>query len=223
MKRILSDAANTPATPEIQIVWTGSSWQCEFPADTAALRPGTRFGARMLDNGGQAPAVPTAVDPQLMFPRDTVLYMPIEPAAHEAELRAITDQCCAATPGLRKAAEGKELVPIRLLDDLHLGKEGKTRMAGMESCRCRIDGGPDREFRSVNAVATFALKRWQPNRVPAVDAFHGVSFLDQGRLLPLDKHRDLVLHGTAYPEPRLDPGHGTPHLPGLDLPADRAP
>ena len=145
----------------------------------------------------------------MMFPAGTVLFMLLKPMRNEVELHRISQEWWNRDRFL-KTRPDKDLVPIRLLDDLRL--ENLTDPQPKNApCACTVEG-LDGEYPSLNAAATAALKRWTVRRSGkyTCNVFDEVKFVHEKQLLPLGQRRGNVRHKidlpVALPETEARPG-----------------
>lgn len=182
---------STSKAAEITLTWTGKTWKVESTAEPTQLKKGASFTVPIpLDAFNSAPA---ETGTKILFPKGTVLYLPLNPIKDEI---ALYQRCAAKKPKLRRTPANKELLPIILDDDLVIRISSERLL----DARCRYAGSTSEEFTSLNDAAQTALKNWTDRETAAIGVFKEVRFVHDAQLLMIDLKRDEVLHGKPLPE-----------------------
>ena len=175
---------------ELTFKWNGQSWEVSGLPESMQLRRDSIFTVEAPESAFE-PADAEA-DIRLLFPKATVLYLPLNPTKDELRLRQL---CQPMKPRLRKSSE-KDLLPIVLDEDLRIG----TCSRRLLDTACHFAGDDSQTFKSLNDAAQTALKRWTDRETAAIWVFKEVRFAHDASLLIIDKKRDEVLHGKPLPE-----------------------
>ncbi len=131
--------------------------------------------------------------PKLLFPKGSILYLPIMPVRDETELHG---RCMRENPKITNRPKNKELLPIVLQSDLYIDPINEQ----LHSCVCQFAGDDSQTFKSVNDAAKSALKTWTNRETAAVGVFMEVRFVHDAQLLQIDMKRDEVLHEQPLPD-----------------------
>lgn len=131
-------------------------------------------------------------DIRVLFPRGTVLYLPLNPSKDELRLRQL---CQLKKPRLRKSAD-KDLLPIILHEDLRIGVGSRNLL----DTACAFAGEETQTFKSLNDAAQTALKLWTDRETASIGVFKEVRFVHDAELLIIDRKRNEVLDGVELPE-----------------------
>lgn len=175
---------------ELTLKWNGQSWEVSGVPESMQLRRDSIFKVEAPESAFE-PADAEA-DIRLLFPKGTVLYLPLNPTKDELRLRQL---CHTSKPRLRKSSD-KNLLPIILDQALRIG----TCSRRLLDTACHFAGDDTQTFKSLNDAAQTALKMWTDRETAAIGVFKEVRFVHGASLLIIDKKRDEVLHGKPLPE-----------------------
>jgi hypothetical protein len=131
---------------------------------------------------------------RVLFPKDTVLYLPLDPTKDKLRLRQL---CQPFKPVLRESSD-KDLLPVILAEDLRIG----TRSRGLLDTACHFADDKTRTFKSLNDAAQTAIQIWTDQEKAAINVFKGMKFVHDHALLILDKKRGELLDGMPLPQPK---------------------
>lgn len=174
--------------------WNGQSWEVSGVPESMQLRRDSIFRVEAAESAFE-PADAEA-DISLLFPKGTVLYLPLNPTKDELRLRQL---CQPMKPRLRKSSD-KDLLPIILDEDLRID----TCSRRLLDTACHFAEDDTQSFKSLNDAAQTALKMWTDRETAAIGVFKEVRFVHDAELLIIDKKRDEVLDGKPLPEPGPD-------------------
>ena len=179
---------------ELTFKWNGQSWEVSGVPESMQLRRDSIFRVEAAESAFE-PA-DAAADIRLLFPKGTVLYLPLNPTKDELRLRQL---CQISKPRLRRSSD-KDLLPIILDQDLRVG----TCSRRLLDTTCHFAGDASQVFKSLNDAAQTALKMWTDRETAAIGVFKEVRFVHDAELLIIDKKRDEVLDDKPLPEPGPD-------------------
>ncbi|MCF7786786.1 MAG: hypothetical protein K9N47_11735 [Prosthecobacter sp.] len=179
---------------ELTLKWNGQSWEVSGVPESMQLRRDSTFTVEASESVFE-PADAEA-DIRLLFPKGTLLYLPLNPTKDKLRLRQL---CQTAKPRLRETSP-KDLLPIVLDEDLRLGTYSRRLL----DTACHFAGDDSQTFKSLNDAAQTALKMWTDRETAAIGVFKEVRFVHDAELLIIDKKRDELLDGTPLPTPGPD-------------------
>ncbi len=178
-------------THELTLTWNGRKWV------TSALPPGKAisvgFKAELTVPENALSDVGNESSPRLLFPKGTILYLPMVPTKDKISLR---QRCALHIPRLTHRLKNKDLLPIILDSDLQIDPVNEQ----LEGCPCRFAGDTSSSFKSLNEAAKNALKTWTSRETGAIGVFMEVRFVHDSQLLQIDAKRDEVLHEQPLPD-----------------------
>lgn len=179
---------------ELTLKWNGQSWEVSGVPESMQVRRDSIFKVEAPESAFE-PAVMDA-DHRVLFPQDTVLYLPLTPTKDELHLRQL---CQHSKPRLRESPS-KDLLPILLDEDLRI--DVTTRR--LQDTTCHFAGDAAQVFKSLNDAAQTALKTWTDRETAAIGVFKEVRFVHDAELLIIDKKRDELLDGKPLPKSEPD-------------------
>jgi hypothetical protein len=179
---------------ELTLKWNGQSWEVSGVPESMQLRRDSIFTveapASVFEPAG------SEADIHLLFPKGTVLYLPLNPTKDKLRLRQL---CQTSKPRLRETSP-KDLLPIVLDEDLRIDIATRRLL----DTTCHFAGDNSHAFKSLNDAAQTALKMWTDRETAAIGVFKEVRFVHDAELLIIDKKRDELLDGTPLPTPGPD-------------------
>ena len=178
----------------LTLKWTGKKWEVSGLPEAMKVRRNVVCQVSLAEQDLEPADAEKEI--RVLFPKDTVLYLPLNPSKYQLRLRQL---CHLKKPSLRNSAE-KDLLPIMLDEDLRIG----IRSRSLLDTACHFAGDDTQKFRSLNDAAQTALKTWTDRRTAAIGVFKEVQFVHDAELLIIDKKRDEILDGKPLPTPGPD-------------------
>jgi hypothetical protein len=195
-------------TTDIKMTWNGSQWDCSAAGPQSTLPPGTTIHLRIPAADGAMAAVGQTSDKiliqkagttslsggvgPLMLPKDTCVYLPIAPSSKDKGAWELWDEHQRQQKPKLARKPAKALVPILLLEDLHLLGEGRIELA---DCRCTIG---EREFKSLNEAGSHAHSQWSNRINNTLSVFREIRYVRNKQLTLLMDLREHVMEGTPF-------------------------
>ena len=156
---------------------------------------------------------PAARTRKLLFDKDTWLYLTVRAVRDQAPLDTMTGRHFNKI-GRKMPVDGKNYVPIRLLENLYILKPKGYGDWPTDKCKCRIEGAEE-VFTSLNQLAKHALILWTNRKTGSTDVFHDICFYHEGGYWPIDRMRDHIVHNGPLPT-KENKDDATLPLPGMD-------
>ncbi|MBL9118152.1 MAG: hypothetical protein JNJ83_24310 [Verrucomicrobiaceae bacterium] len=185
---------------ELTFKWDGQSWEVSGVPESMQVRRDSIFKVEAPETAFEL--ADSGVDSRILFPKGSVLYLPLSPTKDEIRLRQL---CQNSKPRLRTSSD-KDLLPIILDEDLRINIATRRLI----ETRCTFVGDSSQTFKSLNDAAQTALKTWTDRETASIGVFKEVRFVHHAELYIIDKKRDEVLDGKLLPQ-NVE-SHHTPDL-----------
>jgi hypothetical protein len=182
---------STTPMHSVTLKWTGKKWEVSGLPEAMKVRRNVVCQVSLAEQDLEPADAEKEI--RVLFPKDTVLYLPLNPSKDELRLRQL---CHLKKPILRSSAD-RDLLPIMLDEDLRIG----IRSRSLLDTACHFAGDETQTFRSLNDAAQTALKTWTNRRTASIGVFKEVQFVHDAELLMIDIKRDEILYGKPLPKP----------------------
>ena len=176
----------------VTLKWTGKKWEVSGLPEAMKVRRNVVCQVSLAEQDLEPADAEKEI--RVLFPKDTVLYLPLDPTKDELRLRQL---CQPFKPVLRESSD-KDLLPVILAEDLRIG----TRSRGLLDTACHFADDKTRTFKSLNDAAQTAIQIWTDQEKAAINVFKGMKFVHDHALLILDKKRGELLDGMPLPQPK---------------------
>jgi hypothetical protein len=176
----------------VTLKWTGKKWEVSGLPEAMKVRMNVVCQVSLAEQDLEPADAEKEI--RVLFPKDTVLYLPLDPTKDKLRLRQL---CQPFKPVLRESSD-KDLLPVILAEDLRIG----TRSRGLLDTACHFADDKTRTFKSLNDAAQTAIQIWTDQEKAAINVFKGMKFVHDHALLILDKKRGELLDGMPLPQPK---------------------
>lgn len=183
---------STTPMHSVTLKWTGKKWEVSGLPEAMKVRMNVVCQVSLAEQDLEPADAEKEI--RVLFPKDTVLYLPLDPTKDKLRLRQL---CQPFKPVLRESSD-KDLLPVILAEDLRIG----TRSRGLLDTACHFADDKTRTFKSLNDAAQTAIQIWTDQEKAAINVFKGMKFVHDHALLILDKKRGELLDGMPLPQPK---------------------